>query len=183
MILDMITSSRERWEGIQAQMREDGYTTDEEVGYEGLRKFVENRNFTLQVNQNYLIHLMLYSFKELTPILLSRKWSLAIAPDKTGGFICSDNPVSLVWRKPKPVPAIWSPGFGMPDTELSVPLTRDFALISRFEGESEQGFATPKTIASINSRTGRYSARFVYSAWENFLWINKENTVCGIKSL
>lgn len=179
MILKEITSSRERWESIQARMRKDGYTIDED--YEGFKEFVESDNYTIQISQNYLIQLMLYSYKVLTPTLLRRKWSLAIAPDESGGFICSDNPVSLVWTKP--IPDFWSPGFGMTNTELTVPLTRNFALVSRFEGQSEQGFATLKTIASINSRTGMYSDRFVYSAWENFLWVNNSGSVCNSHDL
>ncbi|GAW94375.1 DUF4238 domain-containing protein [Calderihabitans maritimus] len=175
LILHEILATPERYKNTIEKMRKDGFEINEEAGYEDMKAFIRNGNYDICVNQNFYLKLLLHSANIIAPLLMERKWSLVITDDKFGGFICSDNPVSLVWTVP--MPPFYSPGFGMLNTEITVPLSKNFALIGRFEGEAQVGLATKKTVASINSRTGMYSKRFVYSAKKDFIWINKNGQI------
>ncbi|KNY27689.1 hypothetical protein [Pseudobacteroides cellulosolvens] len=65
----------------------------------------------------------------------------------------------------------------MPNTEVSIPLTKQAALIGRFEGEAEVNYLTLSGLAALNSRTGMYSERFLYHPYKNFIMVKHDKTL------
>jgi hypothetical protein len=54
-------------------------------------------------------------------------------------------------------------------TDVTVPLSRDVALLGRFEEVDAISCASALEVAALNSRTFSNDKRFVYSAREDFL--------------
>jgi hypothetical protein len=85
------------------------------------------------------------------PVFGQRQWALwPVAADATS-LICSDAPVSLTWTRE--VADLHPPGFGLPNTLVTVPLNARMVLASTFEPLKavtlDQGL-----VAQVNSRTG-----------------------------
>jgi len=189
-ILDMYLSSKDRWKAVTSRMvaeeRLSPHSLDD-ANYEKMRDFFYSKRYTMDINQNYKIKLLLNSVDILIPLLAQRKWSLLLSKDITttlpqlGGFICSDNPVALVSLDP--LPSFYSPGFGMLRTEVTMPLSKNVAIVGRFEGKEEVTVISVKGMAAINSRTGMYSNRFLYHSNKNFIMINNQQQICNVNTL
>lgn len=190
MIMRMSLSSKERWQGLTSQMVKEGKLLPEalnDTNYGKMCDFFYSKRYTMDINQNYKIEQLLDSINILIPLLGQRKWSLYVSRDITttmpqlGGFICSDNPVALVSLVP--LPPIYSPGFGMPRTEVTMPLSKNVAIVGRFEGGKKVSIISVKGMASINSRTGMYADRFLYHSNKNFIMINQQQQICNVNDL
>jgi hypothetical protein len=173
MLLRQAIQNRQVWEGIIAQAKEKGQQV-EDVPYEQMKEFIENDNYEIMVSQNSKIHSILVSIQIILPLLLQRTWSLLISDEKDARFICSDRPVSLEWTTQ--VSNFFAPGFGMPDTQLMVPLCKDMALIGNFGGKPQVVKSSRKCVAIVNSQTAR-NARFLFSSDEDFIWYRKDDTI------
>lgn len=190
IVMDLYLSSKDRWESLTTRMAEEEKLSPKSLSittYEKMNEFIRSRNYKMDINQNYKIKQMLDSVDILIPLLAQRKWSLLFSKDITttlpqlGGFICSDNPVALVSLDP--LPPIYSPGFGMLRTEVSMPLSKDVAIVGRFEGNEEVSTISVKGVASINSRTGMYADRFHYHSNKNFIMVNNQQQICNVNVL
>ncbi|GAG76260.1 unnamed protein product [marine sediment metagenome] len=162
-------------------MKQNGYEIDDKVTYEQMKNFVERDDYRIKIDKMWHIGNILDIVDILIPLLMARNWSLLIIKPKDQFFICSDSPESLIWTKP--VPAFWSPGFGMPDTELVMPLNKKQALIASFEEESKTYHAPLKVITKVNDRTRMSSHRFIYSPEEDFVWTKKDGKIGNIDDL
>ena len=58
-----------------------------------------------------------------------------------------------------------------------------FKWTGKFEGEEEIGFEHQQTLAAINSRTGMFATRFIFSAKEKFIYIAKNGTIGNKENL
>ncbi|MHB8076657.1 DUF4238 domain-containing protein [Desulfosporosinus fructosivorans] len=186
IMMEMNLSTKERWLNLTSRMIADGKLPPEslqkqDLNYDKLREFFKSKRYTMTVNQNYKIKQLLDSIDILIPLLAERKWSLLISKDMTttmpelGGFICSDNPVALVSLDP--LPPIYSPGFGMLRTEVTIPLSKNVTLVGRFEGKGTVTVISVKGMAAINSRTGMYADRFIYHSNQNFIHVNQQQGI------
>ena len=175
MILQITTSTKERFAATLKEMKKEGIDIDENIDYQETKKFINSNRYTIEVNQNFKMKTMNDEIDILIPWLARRKWSLIFTDDSMKGFICSDNPVALVSLEK--LPPISSPGFAKKKTEVTMPLSKNIALLGRFEGKEEIEYATPKILAAINSRTRKYADRFIFSAEDDFLYITKEGTI------
>lgn len=190
IILDMYLSKKERWQSLTSRMVTEGKLSPkslEETNYDKMRDFFYSKRYTMDINQNYKIKQLLDSVDILIPLLAQRKWSLFISKDITttfpqlGGFICSDNPMALVSLDP--LPPFYSPGFGMPRTEVTMPLSKNVAIVGRFEGKENVSIISVRGMASMNSRTGMYADRFLYHSDKNFIMINQQQQICNVNDL
>jgi len=151
------------------------------TSYDQMRNFFDSKQYTMDINQNYKIKQLLHSIDILIPLLAERKWSLLLSKDmattmpELGGFICSDNPVALVSLDP--LPPIYSPGYGMLRTEVTLPLSKNVALVGLFEGEEKVSIISVKGMAAINSRTSMYADRFLYHSNKNFILVNQQQGI------
>lgn len=190
MLLGYCFSSKEYWNSLIYRLVDEGELSPKDANdtdYEKMHDFFYSGNYKMDINQNYKVKQILDSVDILIPLLARRKWSLFISKDITttipqlGGFICSDNPVSLV--SVDPLPSFYSPGFGMSCTEVTIPLSKSIALVGRFEGKSTTGIVSIKGLAAINSRTGMYVDRFLYHSNKNFIFFNEQQQLCNVNYL
>jgi len=107
-----------------------------------------------------------------------RKWSVWVLADDAPDLICSDNPVALTWKTQNP--GDWPPGFGLPNTQVTCPLTRRIMIVGSFEGQSDTCFLDADDVATANSCTGRNAER-LFSAEEDFTWMMRNGQI-GRKS-
>lgn len=180
-ILKLITANPERWETIKERMKRDGYEIDEKVSYEVMKCFVKRDKYSIKVSREWHIQNLLQSIDILIPLLLGRKWSLLIVKDEKDEFICSDSPVALVWTKP--MPPFWGPGFGMKNTELTMPLNRHIGLLASFEVEPQTLLAPKRAVAKLNSRTAMQAQRFIYSNKQIFIWLKRSGEIGNTNDL
>ncbi len=129
----LVVATPKRWEATLSRMREQGYELGGNVSYQDMQEFVESDEFRVETVRNWYIRVMLDMMDAILPYLAARRWSLVMAEPDAGYFTCSDRPVALIWTTE--VPALYSPGFGMRNTQLTFPLTKEVGLIGEFDGE------------------------------------------------
>jgi len=180
MMLRQIVQDRQAWEENLERIKASGQPV-EDVPYEEIRAFLMSEQYQVELHQNHVIHSMLQSADVVLRTLVKRIWSLVVAPGGEANFVCSDWPVSLEWLTQ--MPAFWSsPGHGMLNTSLMMPLSKDVALVGAFFGESSVSEASVKDVAIINSQTAR-NARMVFSCEEDFVWYRKNDTIAHVEDL
>lgn len=174
-MLKMTLATPEHWESTKESMKKSGYELGEKINYEQMKRFIESDKYQIEVNKLWHLNNIVDIMDILIPLLMARNWSLLIAEPEDKFFICSDSPVSLMWTKP--APAFWGPGFGMPDTELLMPLNKKQALVARFEGKPKTYPAPLEIIAKANNITRIFTQRFIYSPEEDFVWLKKDGKI------
>lgn len=181
MSLKMAMSSKENYLHMIEKLKKEGKDLGDGSEYEKVKEFLYSERYKIDINQNFKLKSVLDNMEILIPILAKRKWSLIFTDDFFGGFICSDNPVALVSLDR--TPSLYGPGFAMKNTEVTMPLSKSIALRGRFEGEKEVGFTLPQTLAAMNSRTAMYADKFIFSANDDFLYINRNGHMGNRKEL
>ncbi len=166
----MSVSSPERWEATKTRMLEAGHAEFAEMTYEEAKETFRPGRGTYDFHQTWHVGIVLERAKAIFPTLADRQWTIFRSDDEAGDFICSDYPASLVWADGRD--GFYPPGHGAVETEISLPLSRSWAILGSFEGENGVYRATRQTVASINSRTGRY-ARQLYSPAAEFALIQR----------
>jgi hypothetical protein len=181
IISEMMLSTPERFEATKQNMRKDGIKFNENVSYESLKDFVFEEKYTLSINNNTRISTLMNAVDAIIPLLGARNWTVAYSPPEIGDFICSDNPVSLHWITQKNRGFWSSPGYGLLETQVSVPLSSRIMLLGRFE-ELPPNFviSSKRNLAILNSYTGMYSDRFIFSRESDFLWYKQDDTIGNI---
>lgn len=179
-MLALMLETPERWQSILDRENID----KNYLSYEEAKRFFESKKYNIEAAQNLQITSFISSIDAILPYLINRKWGIIVSDESSGEFICSDSPVALVWTEAVPSFYQNSPGFGMKNTELTIPLNKYMALVATFEDKYE-GFtkADLNNVATINSRTAMYSKRFIYSANKDFPWLRKDGNVCNINDL
>jgi hypothetical protein len=155
-------------------MKDEGVELSGSSSYQDMKEFYDRGGFLIQETQNSKVAGIIKRTEMIKPFLFERNWSIVITDDTYGGFICSDNPVALVSLRA--LPALCGPGFGMMDTEVTIPISKHLALIGRFEKLPEICFATEHTVAAINSRTAMY-ANWLYFGTDDFIFIRKDGSI------
>jgi hypothetical protein len=77
----------------------------------------------VEISQNWFTTLFVDEAEAIYPSMMERVWFFMRADPETKGFICSDHPVGLIWTRD--MPEYFGPGFAMPHTEITMPLTRN----------------------------------------------------------
>lgn len=108
---EMMTSTRERWEQTVENAKRDGVELKGDLSYEKMKDFIDNKRYTIEPSQGYHILTLLETTKTIYPLLPKRNWTLLVARDGAGEFICSDDPIGLIWTT-KDMSAFYGPGFG-----------------------------------------------------------------------
>jgi hypothetical protein len=165
--------SEDRWTQIQTYMRDNGVPEQEVPSYDEITETLTNDRFTFKLDQNSQLSLMIQLADELVPSLTSRKWSVLVSPE--GEFVCTDHPVTCAFTKP--VPAIWTPAPGLPNTEVVCPISRHVCLLGSLSVPGKTVELPRNWVAYYNGRTLTGLARFAYSAVESFIWLRKDHSL------
>jgi hypothetical protein len=151
---------------IQADLRRAGVPLlgDADVGE--LMQRVDAGTFSYQMSSTDHVRGLGNLVESLAELLGGRIWSLLIATEEPD-FVIGDHPVSLEWQAGQG--SEFPPGFGMPNTEVLIPLGRRTALLGLFGGSSRRLVADARVVAEANRRVVLRS-RFVYSATPAFMY-------------
>ena len=132
---------------IERILRDDPNLTD-------MADYVNSDRYTVSYDQTWDVHTMVQMAITLLPVFGQRQWAIwPVAPDATS-LICSDAPVSLTWTQEVAGP--YPPGFGLPNTLITVPLNARMVLASTFEPLKAVTLDQAR-VAQVNSRTGMFA--------------------------
>lgn len=168
MAVSSMLANEERWERQQSKMKESGVDLPE-ISYEQIKSFHDNDEYTISVGTNRSIGLELHGVQTVFPCLSARSWRL-YHTDTNVPFITSDMPVTLMWKDPEKVPRFFrnSPGFGMNDTQVVFPLSKNVAMVGEFDMAGGEFYATPRQVAAINAITVAKCGKRVYAPCTDF---------------
>lgn len=174
MKMAMTMETKERWESQIAQVKADtGEDISNGKAYEEMKAFVEGQEYDITVKREHQIHMELIGMQQVTELLHMRNWTLVKAGGGSGEFITTDNPVSLTWYNPDQVPQFMSPGFGLRDTMVYFPVSKNLALVGEFDRDDAVTEANKPLVAILNSKIIANSYQRVFAAKNNFNYVAK----------
>lgn len=134
-----------------------------------LIEFASRDDFVLSVDKTYQVGMVFQMANLIAETLIDRKWAVFYRTDNQDVcFACGDAPVMLLWQDARRFGDL-PPGFALEETEVIVPLTKNMAIIGRFEGfpAGDSLRAKSSHIRMINGHSISYAGRFIYSYNEN----------------
>ena len=172
-----LVSSREVYESEIQRQRPSG----PKVPYEVAKQFVEKECYSIKVNFPHGYHMghELKTIQEIVfPLFFRMQWSLIIAEEGTGNFVCSDRPVGLFeiinpphqwsYRNTPTKPTV-------KDLELTMPLNLRMALHATFGDPPFIATASERDVVFINGRTIHAATRQIYCSHLDFKFLDNEN--------
>ena len=165
---DLLVSDKTIWDRHVKKARESGENINDNVSFEDVKQFVEERKYQIEFSPEGNLRVEFNAFDKLLPILGQRTWSVLVAPHDGPEFICSDHPVTLVWKGGRSGPV----GHGLRGTEVFFPLGRRVGFYGVFETPLKPVVkCKPGNVATMNRRVTWNSERHVYSPLDSFfLW-------------
>ncbi len=142
-----------------------GYDGPPVPPFETMRDLIARGVLVADVGREFLLKGMLEATDVIAPLLAERKWSLWIAG---GGarFVCCDSPAVL--DEIKPMGGLFSPGFGLMNTMVSIPINSRMVLSARFEGTSDVLRTDDTAVRLWNAQACKFSDRFIYAGESDF---------------
>jgi len=177
MQMRMALQSRETWkETVRlANTKTDGPDISSEGTYEQMSKFVDEKRYTIDTDQNGHLKTLLEWHDRILPLLAQRAWSLVVADPSVGYFVTSDHPVLLNWIGK--AHEFLSPGLGLLNTEVWMPLTKEVCLVGRFDLAPSVIRADLPCIAAANREVLMQADRRVFSAGDDFVWMKPDQSI------
>lgn len=151
---EMLLSSEEQWEAQMSHLKQSDPSFEVGLTYSEVKEFFDKKEYSIEVEREYLIGIEMKQVESILPFLFERKWVLLERARTAGSFITSDNPVALNWVNPGQVPNSLrqSLGFGLSETEVYFPISQDLALIGTFEGQGGHIAAQQDVVAACNTK-------------------------------
>ena len=168
-IMWLMTSSKEAYENNIKKVAEQTGADLSSVTYEEMRDFVRRGEYDIDMGQNFRMRTLLQMLVPVLELLSMRHWSLAVSSADSPDLICSDRPVSLSWNRAELVHPFFGPGFGVPETMVSMPLNRHLCLLGVFEEVEPHHVLSAEDVATLNTCTALQATRFVYSKADDFV--------------
>ncbi len=174
-MLRMSVATPERWAALRESVRAGGSEEMPDVPYQEMREYIERADFKISAGNTWEVLQALDQAQQICGLLLHRNWTLLAAVGSADHFVCSADPVGLNWSTPRP-PSPFSPGFALPETDVTFPLSSRLALLGRFEPVPEVIPADTAIVAAVNSMTGR-GADEVYARAQDLPWLGPDHTI------
>ena len=180
IMAEMMSSTPERWEAIQRQMREQGLEVPggESITYEEMRDLVRSDELEFGPHQNHQIALELNNHDVVLNTLVERNWMLLIAGEDAGDFVTSDHPVVLMGA-PGTFSGLQGVGYGMTQTAVLFPVSRKLFLNGTFEGQDGTHRLGREEVALLNSSVIFGAERQVYAHDERFSYSRSDRLALG----
>lgn len=166
-IMTLSVSTKEIWESQIEQMRESGVTIRGDISYEEMKRFHDERNYNIAIDQTHLIGLELKMVEPVFKELSRRKWCFARA-QKGQPFITCDDPLVLSWTDSVKQPNPWPPGHGLQNTIVMLTLSPELALIGQFESQPATLDFRPEQVVALNTAVARHSQNQIYARDSGF---------------
>ncbi|MGV6889649.1 DUF4238 domain-containing protein [Rhodophyticola sp. SM2404] len=165
-IASLSVSTREIWESQQRQMQEAGEAVNAKATYEQAKKFHEDKNYEIPIDQTHLIGLEMQMVETVLTQLGNRNWCFVSPPDGHI-FITNDDPAVLSWRDQKDRGS-YGPGHGLKETLITFPLSSDLLLLGTFENLPSVMNYDAFQVANANTHVARYSTKQIYARSSDF---------------
>ena len=163
-----LLSRREPFDRFIEEQRQQGVEIPPEITYEGMRDFAfDDERYTVEISRTNSVQMLLKMWQGIVPVFLARQWSLLFTKPDEGHLFCSDMPVSITPTSPDFQPRFL--GFGLPQIELTVPLSRSMALVGSYEAPSISAEISLDYARHLNRRTLSFAERFLYSSEKGLL--------------
>lgn len=179
---DLAFSTQERWDSIINKMKKSGYSFEQDISYHELKSFHERKGYKLKLDNAYNIVLEIEMIDPVLKTLANRNWMVLRCINNNHQFITTDSPVVLTWIKPKEIPSLYlnAIGFGLKDTRVFFPLTRNLLLMGEFEGKDCDISAGEELVARSNSILLQFAKRQIYASSIHFYFMgNNDNMLKG----
>jgi len=184
-MMDLSLENKERWESQIQKMKESGREVNDDITYEDIKAFHESKAYTIEIAREHHIHMEFVKFEAILPYLEGRKWLVLKSTGDSGPFITTDNPVNLTWNNPDSIPPFYrsSPGFGLRETQVYFPVSKEVALIGEFDGKEGLIYASKALVATLNSKMLHFFYKQVYAPKYGFNFYSKEGEILSGKQL
>lgn len=179
MAIDLSLATKERWESLIKQINENEKDVIENVTYEDMKKFHARKAYTIKVSKEYHIYTEFAQIEAMLPYLANRNWLIIRSTNDSGPFITTDNPVNLTWKVPKKFPPFYrnSPGYGMKDTQVYFPASKNIALVGEYDGPNGIIDGTRELIAALNSKMLIFTYKQLYAPTIGFYFRGKKGEI------
>ncbi|QXH34259.1 DUF4238 domain-containing protein [Pseudomonas muyukensis] len=178
-------ATRENWESQIEQVRKSGGALSDNVTYEDMVRFHNEKPYTIEVTREHHIRVEMEMLQPVVSLLMKRDWSLIRADSDSGAIITTDRPVLLDYYEPDKVPPFFrnSPGFGLKNTFIYFPIAKNVSLLGKFSDESKSLQADRKLIATLNARMVYSANKQIYAPNLDFPLIGREGKIVSGKVL
>jgi hypothetical protein len=151
MIMDLATSTRERWAARIRAAKKDGFLApDADEDYDRVRKSVERGEYEIETPTMEHLRAELPTVEKVMPFIAERKWMMFRAPPGSS-FITSDHPMCLMWTNPEERSRFPPPGLALARTQLLFPISHELAMIGAFEMRDEERDTDVLNVAQFNA--------------------------------
>jgi hypothetical protein len=173
-MLSVSLSSKDRWDAQAKQAQASGALKPSDTTYEEVKAFHESGQYVVEVPTESHMQTEFQLMDTVLPLLGRRRWTMYLADERSGEFITTDRPVTLTFVDPAKVPPFFrrSPGFGLPETEVFFPLTKDAILVGRWDQGGTSEIVDQAFIAAVNTHVATHSFGRVFSAKKDILFID-----------
>jgi hypothetical protein len=163
-----LLGKKERYDEYAAEMRRAG--KQPEFSLEELRSELKNMDFS--PSKEGVMAAEVDQHDHVTQRLWNKKWQIVISSDDSGGFVTTDDPVTIRWTDGQEHDD--RPGMAEENSEIIFPLSTKLALRSRSGGEENAVNADAAMVAEINSHIIDNSSRQVFAYDHSFKFARGE---------
>jgi hypothetical protein len=167
-VMGLSVSSEEIWESQNRQMRESGVPVKDNVTYADVKRFHDEKNYEILIDQTHLIGWELQMVEPVLEQLAKRSWCF-VSTTKDHQFITCDDPTVLSWTESVQQPTPYSPGHGLQNTMVVFSLSPELALVGLFEDLPERLDYSPDQVTAFNTSVARHSRNQIYARDHDFL--------------
>lgn len=178
-VMDLSLESKEQWEAQEVMKKDENPEYESKVTYEELKAFFDSKEYKIKLTTVRHIQNEMVMIEAILPCLYGRNWVLIQSTEETGPFITTDNPVSLTWNEPEKIPPFYraSPGFGMGDTQVYFPVSKDLALVGEFNKEDKTLVGTSDLVAILNTKMLHNTYKQIYAPKIGFRFVSKNGGI------
>ena len=139
-----------------------------------MKEWFDNGLIRITIKQNARLAMMLSAMPILSELLCLREWTVLRTKPDAGDLICTDNPVLLEWTIKPPIGQ--SPGYGLRNTAVFVPLGPSTAVLGLWDAKPEQRTLTRNQVEFWNGELLGRVHRFVFSRGD-FAALHRDGSV------
>jgi hypothetical protein len=153
-----------RWSAIREAELQVGTPERLIPAYDEALRLAEAGRWTFPPPKSAHRELLAVSWETVEQALLARRWSLWRAPEGSGGFICSDCPLSSLVES-----GFYLAPLNDPNVLITCPISKNLALVSLPGLKQANHEASELVVADVNPRTKLASCGMLYSPQREFL--------------
>jgi hypothetical protein len=139
-----------------------------------MKEWFDQGLIKIEIKQNARLAMMASMLPTLLNLFMLRHWTVLRTQPESGDLICTDHPVLLEWIKK--VPTGESPGFGLQNTAIFVPIGPSAALLGLWDAEPKDATLTRQQVAFWNGELLGHVDRFAFSRGD-FAALHKSNAI------